>query len=55
LKVKAIKQFIDLKENVRRKPGEEFEVTQARFKEINSTKHGVLVEKVEEPKTKEGK
>lgn len=58
MKVKAVRQFYDLKENVRRipgKPGDTFEVTQARFKEINSTKYGVLVEEVNEPKTKKGK
>jgi hypothetical protein len=53
--VKAVRQFLDLKEKVKRKPGDEFEVTQTRFKEINSTKYGVLVEKVSEPKTKKGK
>jgi len=34
MKVKSIAVWQDLKENVRRKSGEEFEVTKERFKEI---------------------
>lgn len=45
---------MDLKNNKkRRKVGEIFEVTQDRFKELNSTSFGVLVDEVEE--TKEAK
>jgi hypothetical protein len=47
----VLKPFRDLKEGVKReKVGEVFEVSPERFKEINSTKHGKLVEKVKEPK-----
>jgi hypothetical protein len=50
LKVKVIKGFTDLKENIKRKPNDIFEVTQERYDEINSTKYGKLVEKIVEKK-----
>lgn len=50
MKVKAITNFTDLKENVERKENDEFVVSKERFKEINSTKHGKLVEEVKEEK-----
>ena len=50
MKVKALKPFLDLKEGVNRAPGEVFEATEARFKEINSKGFGDLVEKVPAPK-----
>lgn len=54
MRVKVIREFMDLKNNKkRRKVGEIFEVTQDRFKELNSTSFGVLVDEVEE--TKEAK
>jgi|GEM_PF-3201618 len=54
MRVKVVREFIDLKNNKkRRKVGEIFEVTQDRFKELNSTSFGVLVDEVEE--TKEAK
>lgn len=54
MRVKVVTKFIDLKNNKkRRKVGEIFDVTNERFKELNSTSFGVLVEEVEE--TKEAK
>lgn len=51
MKARVVVRFSDKKEQKMREIGEEFEVTKKRFKEINSTKHGVLVEEVnEEPK-----
>lgn len=50
MRVKTIKSFIDLKEKKIRKEKEEFEVTKERFKEINSTSHGKLVEEIKEIK-----
>jgi len=52
LKAKVVKPFRDLKENVKRKKGETFTVSQERFQEINSTRFGKLVEKVVEKKPK---
>lgn len=52
MKAKAIVKFRDLKEKKLRQIGEEFEVSKERFKEINSTKYGVLVEEVKEEKKK---
>ena len=54
MRVKVVREFIDLKNNKKkRKVGEIFDVTQDRFKELNSTSFGVLVDEVEE--TKEAK
>ncbi len=54
MKVKVIREFIDLKNNKKkRKVGEILEVTQDRFKELNSTSFGILVDELEE--TKEAK
>ena len=54
MRVKVVRDFIDLKNNKkRRKVGEIFDVTNERFKELNSTSFGVLVDEVEE--TKEAK
>lgn len=50
MKVKTLVEFKDLKEKITRKFGEEFEVNKARFKEINSTKYGKLVEEIKEEK-----
>lgn len=47
MKVKVVKQFIDLKNNKkRRKVGEVFEVTKERFEELNKTSFGTVVEEV---------
>lgn len=54
MRVKVVREFIDLKSNKKkRKVGEILEVTQDRFKELNSTSFGVLVDELEE--TKEAK
>ena len=54
MKVRVLRDFIDLKNNKKkRKVGEILEVTQDRFKELNSTSFGVLVDELEE--TKEAK
>ncbi|PCR98987.1 hypothetical protein [Lactococcus fujiensis] len=50
MKVKAIKVFIDLKEDVQRKVGDEFEVTKERFEELK-VKLPDYVTEVTEPKT----
>lgn len=52
MKVKTLVRFKDIKEKVTRVKDEEFVVTKERFKEINSTKHGELVEEVKEIKRK---
>ncbi len=47
MKVKVIKEFIDLRNNKkRRKPGEVFEVTKERFEELSKTSFGDVVEEV---------
>ncbi|MBB6451989.1 hypothetical protein HNQ94_000410 [Salirhabdus euzebyi] len=48
MKVKALRNFTDLKENKRRVENEVFEVTEERFKEINGADYGELVEDVSE-------
>ncbi len=52
MRVKTIVKFKDLKEKKLREVGEEFEVSKERFKEINSTKYGQLVEEIKEEKKK---
>ncbi len=52
MKVKTLVKFKDLKEKKLREVGEEFEVSKTRYKEINSTKHGKLVEEIKEKKKK---
>ena len=48
MKVKAIKLFEDIQAKVDRKPGDVWEVDEARFESLNSTEFGQLVEAVEE-------
>lgn len=59
MKVKALVNFKDNKENVRRKAGEEFIVSKDRFAEINGVapkyKLKAIVEEVEEKAKKEDK
>jgi len=50
MQVKVLRTFRDVKDNAVRRKGDVFEVTKKRFKELNSTEHGALVELVEEPK-----
>lgn len=51
MKAKVIADFKDLKENVHRTIGEEFTLSQERFKEINGTEFGTLIEEIKEKKT----
>jgi len=55
MKIKAIRKFRDKKTNKVYQAGEELEVNQTRFREINSTKWGKLAEEVKEVKKKEVK
>ena len=48
MRVKALRNFNDLKEKTLREKGNEFEVSEERFTELNATEHGVLVEAVDE-------
>lgn len=48
MRAKALTLFKDLKEGVVRKKGDVFDVSEERFKEINSTGYGKLIEEVEE-------
>lgn len=52
MKVQALENFTDLKENVLRQKGELFEVTKERYEEINSHTFGPLVRIIEEKKEK---
>jgi hypothetical protein len=46
--VKALKSFFDKKEGVTRNMGDTFTVSSERYKELNSTQFGILVEEVAE-------
>ena len=48
MRAKALTLFNDLKEGVVRKKGDAFNVSEERFKEINSTGYGKLIEEAEE-------
>lgn len=50
MKAKALKKYTDLKEGKVRSIGDVFEVTEKRFKEINSNTFGPLVIEVEDKK-----
>lgn len=50
--VKTVKPFYDTKEGITRNVGDAFTVSAERFKEINSTKFGVMVEVVTEEAAK---
>lgn len=52
VKVKCIKKFYDLKAEVDRLPGDEWEVSDARAKEMNASLYGMLVEVVSKAKAK---
>lgn len=52
MKVKAIRDFQDLEEQVDRKVGDTWECSQERFEAINSTVYGTLAEKVAPRRTK---
>lgn len=53
MKVKALTKFNDLKEGEIREQGSVFEVTEKRFKEINSHPFGPLIAEVEKNNKKE--
>lgn len=53
MKVKVLRVFKNKYSKKTHKKGDILEVTKNRFKEINSTEHGVLVEEISE-KPKEG-
>lgn len=47
IKVKVIKNFLDLEKNIlRTTEDEEFNTTEERFEEINSTERGVLIKQI---------
>lgn len=51
MKIKAIRCFYDLKDDKYRNVGDEFEVTKARFDELNKLVAGFVEEIEEEKKT----
>lgn len=50
MKAKVLVKFKDLKEGKTRIVGEIFEVNKDRLKDINNTKHGILVKEIKEKK-----
>lgn len=52
MEARVLRTFNDVKGNKIRKTGEIFEVTKKRYEEINSTKHGQLVEEIKEKEVK---
>jgi len=50
MKIKAVSNFRDKNTNILYKTGQELEVTQKRFLEINGTVYGVLAEEIKEEK-----
>lgn len=48
MKVRALKDFRDLEADARRKPGDEWDVTEERLEQLNSAYSFPLVEPVEE-------
>ncbi len=48
MKAKVIKRYNDKNTNLLQEIGTEIEVAKERFKEINSTSHGIFLEEVEE-------
>lgn len=55
MKAIVLYDFTDKKANKRRKKGEKFEVTEKRFKEINSAGFGELVKEIEVKKDESNK
>lgn len=55
MKAKVIQQYKDKKTKVSHKIGEEINVSNERFEEINSTSHGTFLEEILELKEPEGK
>lgn len=54
MKVRVIKQFRNKYSKKRYKVGDILDISENRFNEINSTKHGKLVEKIEKTPKKAG-
>ena len=52
MKVKVINLFRDKYTNLLHEPGQELEITDKRFEEINSTSYGIFVEEIKETKKK---
>lgn len=52
MKVKVVRKFRDKHTNLLHEIDETLEITKERFKEINSTAHGTLVEEIKEVKKK---
>ena len=50
MRVKVKKSFIDKNTKTLHKANAEIEITKGRYKEINSTAHGILVEEIKEAK-----
>lgn len=55
MKAECIKRFLDISADTMREVGEQFEVTAERFNEINSTRYGQLVKKVQAPRKPKAK
>lgn len=51
MKVKVLRSFINKYSKKRHEKGDILDITEKRFKEINSTKYGTLVEEVKEKKS----
>lgn len=49
MRVRCTRGFRDLKDDIFRKEGDVFEVTEERYKEINTAGYGALAERLEEP------
>lgn len=48
MKAKVLKKFIDKETKDHYKINQELDITKKRFNEMNSTKHGILVEEIKE-------
>lgn len=52
MRARATVAFLDVRENVYREAGEEFEATRERLDELSRTPYGKLAEEVPEPERK---
>ena len=50
----CVRAFTDLRANVKREAGEQFETTAERFRELNGSKYGQLVREVRPRKRRKG-
>lgn len=53
MKVKVVKEFKNKYSKKIHKVGDTLDISDSRFKEINSTKHGILVKEIKEKNKKE--